>query len=406
MRRLFNKLLLTILVCIQATSGHSQDSLMSPVFQAGLDLHVGHLIKIHGENPPSDVSSLTELNLIWKTQGRQQWQIDYGLPAVGVSLIHAQFGNQDVIGQALGIIPIMRFEKWKGKTRWSWRAGMGIAGFNKPYSDENPKNLVIGSRFTNMSMLRLEMSRPLTKKLRFNIGLSYTHCSDAHIAVPNIGANIPAFTAGISFCNKPELLDHSSPKKRMPAFYPKWYPAAAVMMGIQEFSGTVRPVSGPKYVVYGASIYATHGFNSKGKLSMGLNYHYYEAYHDYIILEELFASAGDAKKKAQTLVLFAGYEWNYGRFAVFLQAGINIYNPFMEKLNKVWDLPKHGLLHQWTSNKIGYKFYLLKGCPMQLHAFNPYIACAVKTNGGTADFLELAIGCELTGKNKRPQPIN
>ncbi|MFN0033234.1 MAG: hypothetical protein ACKVOR_13820, partial [Flavobacteriales bacterium] len=116
------------------------------------------------------------------------------------------------------------------------------------------------------------------------------------------------------------------------------------------------------------------------------NYHYYPYMHDYIISQELF-DASLAKRNAQTVVVFAGFEWEFGRFSFFVQAGVNVFSPFIKELNEVWDLPKQGTLNLWTSNKLGYRYYFY--CPPIGRLF---IQAAVKANGGTADFLELGVG--------------
>lgn len=389
--------MVTLLFCCHHIS--AQTDTTKSVFEIGLNGHAGRLVKIHGEYPENDISTLLECQLSWKTRGRKTWQRDYRFPSTALSLIYGQFGNQQILGQVFAVIPQLRFEKWKNNTRWSWRAGLGIAGFNKPFDAiENPRNLVIGSRFTNMTMLRLEMSRPLTKKMRYNIGLSYTHCSDAHIAVPNIGANLLAITAGISFCKQPEGLMLYSARKRLHEGAQKWSMGSHLIFGIHEFPGTIRPVDGPKYFVYGTSIYATKQLTRKGLMTLGLNYHYYTAYHDYILSQEIYPPNVDAKKKSQNLVMYLGYEWNYGRFSFIIQGGINLYDPFLRALNEVPDLPKHGPLHQYTANKIGYKYYLLNKHKMENSPVRPYVTVAVKTNGGTADFLEFGLGLELVRK--------
>lgn len=364
--------------------------------------HVGSLVKIHDEFPASDISTHIEFYSAWKLNGKKDWHSSYGFPSAGISLLHSQFGNQDILGQSIAIIPSLRFEKWKKNTRWSWRAGLGIAGFNKPYSAiDNPSNLVIGSKFTNMTMLRIEMSKPLSSNLRYSIGLSYTHCSDSHIAVPNIGANIISLSAGISFCNNLSGVRFFSDKKHKEISHNTWMPGVQFIFGVHEFQGTTRPAGGPKYYVYGESIFISKKVKPGRKFSAGVNHHYYTAYHDYMQSQELFSPGTNIRQKANTLVLFSGYEWTFGRVAFFIQAGVNVYNPFIRAMNNVWNLPKHGSLYEYTSNKIGYKYYFRQQQILKVHAFNPYFMLAVKTNGGTADFLEFSVGAEIHSIGKK-----
>ncbi len=387
-RRIF--LLIISLICLAGVVFPQTDSSRS-VIQVELNEHVGKLIKIHGEYPDNKTSSLTEVGFFWKTQGRLQWHQAYHFPSYGFSVIHAQFGNNEVLGQSIAAIPFMRFEKWKGNTRWAWRAGFGLAWFNKPYDEQDhPFNKVIGSTLTNMTMARVEMSRPLFEKFRYSIGLSFTHCSNSHIAVPNIGANIIAVNAGVSFCSKQNELNKKHISSREISMQAQWKISLHSILGFHEAIGTIRPVDGPRYPVYGVGVFAQR-LNGRGRSFLfGINYHYYPYMHDYIISQELF-DADDAKKKAQSLVAFIGYEWQFNRFALFIQAGVNVYSPFIQQLNEVWDLPKQGFINLWTSNKLGYRYYLLN----EKNKVRPFVHIAVKAIGGTADFFETGIGVAI-----------
>lgn len=380
-------ILLCFLADVVFTSAQS-DSVRSH-FAISISEHVGKLIKIHGEYPENDISSLTELSFAWKTNGSCEWHQACKYPTYGFSLVHAQFGNQDILGQSLAGIPIMRYDAWRNQTRFSIQAGFGIAWFNKPYDHHsNPRNLVIGSSFANMSMAKFEMSRKLSSRMRYSIGASFTHCSNSHVAVPNIGANIVALHAGLSWGRSPEIPDFHTRPSGAAKLQRSWKPGLYAITGIQEIPGTVKPVNGQRYPVYGAGLQAVYHSRIGRDFHIGLNYTYYPMYREYIISQELFDDDENEFRKAQTVVLFLGYEWKYNRMALFVQTGLNLYNPFIHEMNRVWDLPKHGFLYQWTSNKLGYRFYLRK----DEKSWQPYIHVAVKANGGTADYLESGVG--------------
>jgi hypothetical protein len=401
-RRKKTIILLLLFVCsvVKCYTQSASDSIKSP-FQLELNGHAGKLIKVHGEYPKNKTTTLIELNLSWKLLNQNSWHYNYNYPSAGISFVHAQFGNQDILGQAVGIIPCMRFEKWRGNTRWSWRAGLGIAGFNKPYdAQENPKNLVIGSQFTNMSLLRIEFSKPLCKTLRYSLGISLMHCSDAHIAVPNVGANLVAFSAGISFCKYPDLIKTESERPKQDVIKNSWNLNVQSLFGVHEFSGTTRPTDGPRYFVYGESIAWSRRMRPGRRFALGVNHYYYTAYLEYAKSQELFADRGDLKSIAHTFIIYSGYEWRYGPFDLFVQAGINVYNPFNRALNQVWDLPKHGSLYLLTSNKIGYRWRPFSSNKKEMHRVDPSISIAVKTNGGTADFLEFGLCLDIFSAKK------
>ncbi|MBX7051907.1 MAG: acyloxyacyl hydrolase [Flavobacteriales bacterium] len=367
-----------------------------------LNVHAGSLIKIHGEYPDNDVSTLIEYNISRKLTQTNCWQTSFGTPSSGISFIHAQFGNQSVLGQAIGIIPMLRFEKWKNQTRFSIRAGFGLAWFNKPYDAlSNPENLVIGSKFANMSSLQIGIAHPLGKRLRVNLGMSFTHCSDAHVAVPNIGANLVAGYLGFAWCNRSLDLNSYHCAKTNKRTWKRWSPGVSTIFGLHEFPGTIRPTNGPLYFVYGENIFFQNEIKNHRIFSVGLNHHAYNAYRDYIETQELFSSDSPLKWKSHTVVFYLGYEWCYGHVSLFVQAGANIYAPFLQKINEVWDLPKHGPLYRYTANKLGYRFQLHSTEQKYLHVLNPFLSIAVKTNGGTADFLEFSCGMAFNNKRLR-----
>jgi hypothetical protein len=387
---------LPITVCIICScfSGLAQKDTLQAIPELALHAHVGRLVKIHGEYPATGISSVHEFSILWKTQGKKDWHAAHGFPSAGISVMHAQYGNQEILGQSLGVVPMMRFEKKHNRFMFSLRAGLGIAWFNKPYDAiENPRNLVIGSRLANMSQLALTMHYQLTQQWTIHIGGSFTHCSGAHMTVPNIGANLPAIFVGMAY--HPHQTFISTPRHKTITRDKKTFIGFQMITGFHEFPGTIRPSDGPRYIVYGGGIQASKTFNNRGKVNTGINVHYYTAYADYIHSQELIGSNHFNTLDPFNVVLFAGYEWTYGRVAFFLQGGINLYDPVLRALNEVWDLPKHGWLHQYTANKIGYRIYRHRVQSNDRSNINPYLHVAVKSNGGTADFLEIALGLDF-----------
>jgi hypothetical protein len=396
-------LFLTVCSICKITFGsHAQSDTAKTYFESGLNIHAGKLVKIHGEYPATSIASVHELSLLWKCKGNKPWHGAHAFPSAGLSFIHTQFGNKDILGQAIGLVPQMRFEKRFSESFVSIRAGLGIAWFNKPYDARtNPENLVIGSRLANLTQVAVEWNRYISQHIIIRFGGSFTHCSGAHVAVPNIGANLPAFTIGVGY--QPRHFSNDLFRKKIKTSFRQTTFGAQLINGLHEFPGTIRPADGPRYIVYGLGLHASRSWRIRGKASAGLNLHYYTAYADYIRSQELIESKTFNRLDPMNLVLFVGYEWNFGRVSFFIQGGVNLYDPVLRALNQVWDLPKHGWLHQFTANKIGYRVYLHKQQEPSDKRINPFVHIAVKSNGGTADFLEFAIGIDLKGTSKNPE---
>jgi hypothetical protein len=359
------------------------------LFEPELNFHAGKLVKIHGEYPENDMSFMTELNLSFKTRGRQYWQQARQFPSMGLSVTYSTYGNEDVLGYSIGLVPTLRAEWEKKKMILAVRGGIGLSWFSDPFDPiDNPENIAIGTRITAMATGWAGVLVPLSEDLRINFGISATHCSDGHLGVPNVGLNVLAGSAGIAFT--PHSVDRTK-REEIPVLNPlnkkkKWNFQLSAILGLHEFQGTTRPIGGPLYPVYGATLCAIRNAQENGGILFGVNTYYYTSFHDYILLEELFP-ADDATSSSYNIVVFSGYEWYFGRFSLYIQIGVNLYAPFYHEFAKTWDLPQKGPLNEWTSQKLGYKYHFLDR--------KIFVTTAIKTNGGTADFFECSIGVNL-----------
>lgn len=363
------------------------DTLLRNAAEFGVSQYVGDLIRIHGEYPENGLSDMAELLVSFQTRGRRSWHEKHRYPAVGLSGAFIRFGNDAVLGHAIGLLPHARFSLGKGP--FSLRLGMGAAWFSRPYDIvDNPGNLVIGTRVANYSQVWCGGIFPLSGRLRLTTGISLTHCSNFHLSVPNIGANIVALNAGISWTRSVEGLSRFAPSETARAAHRNWRPGIQLVFGLQAFQGTVRPTGGPRYPVYGLSLYMRRETTRLDAVAFGLTYHYYTAYHDYTLSQQLDNADGD--RYARNVVVFAQYEWMFGHFGVMLQGGINVLAPFYRSYAKTWDLPSSGWLNIWTANKIAYRYHFhLRPAGQDRSLF---AGIAIKANGGTADFLEMQLG--------------
>jgi len=119
----------------------------------------------------------------------------------GAGIFFGESGSKKYIGKIGGLYPFLDFsliglKKFESR----FRAGLGIGFVEKPYDIENNhKNLLIGSRANIFIEALWKNSFQLSERLQLNAGLSFSHLSNATIKLPNLGLNIPAFSAGISY---------------------------------------------------------------------------------------------------------------------------------------------------------------------------------------------------------------
>ena len=113
---------------------------------------IGQIFK-HTTNfkpPVRGITVLTEATYEWQTAGAAAWHTTHRYPVVGLTLSYADFGDNEIFGQAIGIFPSLSFSnRWKQKRFYSFlRIGFGIAYLTKPYNEiSNPLNNVIGSHW-------------------------------------------------------------------------------------------------------------------------------------------------------------------------------------------------------------------------------------------------------------------
>lgn len=119
----------------------------------------------------------------------------------GVSLFFGHTGSLQYMGRMAGAYAFTHFPVWsRKKFRSSFRTGAGTAWVQKPYDKEtNHKNVLIGTSLNYYLNLALLNEVKVTPDLFINAGLSFSHLSNGGSTLPNLGLNIPAFTAGIRY---------------------------------------------------------------------------------------------------------------------------------------------------------------------------------------------------------------
>ena len=265
--------------------------------------------------------------------------------------------------------------------------GIGLAYNTTPFdSVSNPNNILIGSRITNMSFVKLHWERKITNKLVFNTGIALFHCSNGHYQVPNVGLNMPTGYAGINylFSNDTEIYKRQNKTRTKNPIKLN----VQFGLGVHELAWTDKPVGTPKYNIYTFSLFASKRIGIVNNYIPGISCKYYTSYHNYIVQNDYLD--GNEHLKSLILTYFIGDEFIIGNFAMFFQAGINFYFPFTNKYfkenyNKVFQRHSKSLV----STKLGLKYYFLKHKP---HKSNFFIALAIKANFGQADFPEISLG--------------
>ena len=113
---------------------------------------IGKLIpnQLIKEFPQTNAQQAFAMSFGGKSLDTNRWGKYYNFPESGIMVLYSDFGNDDIFGQMINVVPFVSFNifnKLPGKT--SLKMGAGVSYFNTIFdSIQNPINEVIGSYFT------------------------------------------------------------------------------------------------------------------------------------------------------------------------------------------------------------------------------------------------------------------
>jgi len=365
----------------------------------GAEAHIGKLINIYPSFPPNQMSYTQRFDLELNANLDSSWNYLHGRAITGFTFNHSTFGNDLVLGRAFSLAYHIYLHRPVTKNiRFYFNPTGGLAWFNKPYNIiDNSSNLVVGSALTAMASAQTGFDISLGKKWQVRFGGSFYHYSNSHVAVPNVGMNVFGGFAGIRY--SPNGVPHAMniteriAKKGNPT---NWRPMFRLRLGLHEFPGTIAPRDGPTYKVLGLTLGMTTTSENRAMWTFGVTYDYYQGYATYIVSQQLFDDISNLDWLSSTVAVFGGREWCFGRVHIHAELSGKIHSPVQKALDTVWDLPKGASYDPYIDARIGYRYYLIpKRKAWHKIQSAPNIGMSIKTNGGTADFLEISFGYTL-----------
>lgn len=363
------------------TTGYKSDLVIEGNF------YVGTTLDIHPFFPETDLTTTYEVNINFNTRGRKYWHQHHGFAELGISLSYTDFGNPEILGFSLGALANISFRKRiTDKLDLKLRPGFGLAWFERPFDEiTNPDNYVIGSKVTAIVYAGASLDYALADNLELSLGGAFWHYSNAHVRVPNIGANSMLAKLGLAYLpkgRKPSTRTHE-----LLTVDNKWRLNTSLGFGIHEVEGTVLPSGGPIYPVYGGSVYASKRLTFKSQLDFGINADYYTSFKDYIVTQEVFEENETAN--SWKIMAFGGHELFFGRVAFLTWFGVNLYFPMRHQMIEL-GLLEEKFLHLHMSNMFGFQYYF-KDISTS-NKLNPYIGVRLKSIGGKADYMGFSTG--------------
>jgi hypothetical protein len=314
--RLFLCLFLLAEIAFPVSSQTSVDKplVITPTF------HYGFIIAHH-----SDMQYLTqghvtisEICFSRPTHGENYWNQLFKFPEPGISICFFGLGNPQNLGNLYSICPYMDFPFNKGiRTRICFRAGGGVSYLTKPFDPvTNYKDIAIGSHFNGFMNFRLTLKQEISKRLRLDLGVGLSHCSNGAMKQPNLGLNMPTVDLGIGYSL--HKVPERKPMDTLPVCNRNRFFAFTVAGALSQ----ITPAGGKEFgaVILSGAVYRR--WNHKNLWNVGLEIFYNEAN-----FQEIYRS-DNTVKRVQYIQPAAkiGYALCAGRVSMPLEIGFYVYD--------------------------------------------------------------------------------
>ena len=332
----------------------------------------GRIVKHKITAPIPSLSSAFDVNFVWQTYGKAEWQQRRKFPTIGIGATYTYYGNNQVFGQCLGVYPNIQIPIIRGdRVEWTVRLGDGLGYVSRKYQTTTPVdtlNTAIGSRLDDYAIFMTDIRIHLDKHWHLQFGGNFTHISNADFHQPNLGINV----AGAHFGIRYYLADcHPKPIIReLPKLKNRWL---AQMRASSAFTEARTPGS-PELPTYVAAAYASRRWSGKNKYFFGADYAFHEDTYEELKYWSRFK--GDEKAHAWDGAVFAGNEFLVGRLGLVAQVGVYYHQTYL-KFDPAYE-------------KIGGNFYIIKNERGPVKEF--FVSALLLTHAIVAEFAEFGVG--------------
>ena len=373
--------------CFSQEKENTKTSFIETEYMIG-NLIPNQLIK---QFPKTTAQQAFAMSLGGRSLDTTKWGRYYNFPESGVMVLFSDLGNDKIFGQMINVLPYVSFNifnKFPGKS--SLKIGAGVSYFNTIFdSINNPINEVIGSHFTWDVKVFLYHQIFQSNKFKLKAGVGFSHESNGHTKLPNLGANSYLFSLAGQFSNKKHD-DFKIPVrvKRGNIAPKKYFINAQQGYGFHEQDATEGPLIGRSKPVYSTSIAVGTVFNNHIKLRAGLVYRYYEQFNAHVTENDVEDLSDNPISAASNVILFIGNEFLMSHFAFDVRFGVNLHKPFYQKFNTEKDAGT--ALRKIFSSRIGMNYYLKNTNKHPKSNF--FIGAHINANMAKADFTEFSLG--------------
>lgn len=330
-----------------------------------------------------------------KRDTNNSWTKYYNYPPTGISFFFSNIGNNSIFGNQVSVLPFISFRVLKKQKPLCYlKLGLGASYFTTPYdSISNTRNIDIGSTFTWAFQAFLYQSIHRTNGLDLRIGLGYSHSSNGHTQLPNLGIN-SALISVSSQLYKKQNQAYLPPNKNKSNFETAKHLTINLEKGIgfHEFGHKDYPIGGKKQLVQTTNFALGCILKNHYRAKVGLMYRFYDSYYEYILTHNEPEYSENPKNSSSNVELFVGSEFFFGHLTIDINLGINVYKPFYKRFEELFPERKQWeyTVKQIFSTRLGLNLYLVN--TNKLPKNNIYIGPRIKTNFDQADFTEITFG--------------
>lgn len=334
----------------------------------------GRIVR-HSANFPRNVPQVSlaaDLNLVWNTYGRKEWNQRSCFPTTGLGILYTDYCSKNVFGHFVGVYPNLFLPFACGeRVQWTCRLGVGLAYTNKRYSlapDYDTLNTAISSHVNALAVFVSDVRYHVNPHWDVQAGINFSHISNALYSEPNLGINMVGAHIGARYfpcVANPQRITCSLPK--LP---PRWLVDVRGGMSHKRARAKGNPVK-PAYI---GAISVSRRWNQRHKVFAGVD----AAYHEdvYAFLKNYGVDLGVEKQNSWDGGFFAGNEFIVGRVGMLASVGMYYKQTFLH-FDSFYE-------------KIGVKYYLCareKGFVKEW-----FLSAMLNTHGIVAEYSEFGMG--------------
>lgn len=321
----FTALACLLLSCIRM---NAQEGKGRPGFGIDASLLAGKVFK-HEKKFTLPIPALTtgaDVNLVWHTYGRKEWEQRRYYPRIGVALTAINYGIDSIYGTMAGVYPNITFPLVSGnRLEWTFRLGTGISYVTNRFSrvdKVNTVNVAIGAHVNDLIMLKTDLAWIVNKHWSLHAGAFVNHISNGSVRKPNLGINVAGASIGAAYfpnTSRPAIIHHDlSP---VPS---RWL--LQLRTGASLVSANTH--GGPLYPVYISTAYVSKRWRNVNKAFAGIDYSYHPGLLAQLRDNGLEPQGSKQPYKAAVLV---GNEFLMGRVGIGVQAGAYLAKGYLQK---------------------------------------------------------------------------